>query len=62
MVIVEAVGASSGTLSPDKTLSKRIEAAMVEAIKKCQADGITDPKVIKEEMMAARERVTRSQS
>jgi len=61
-MIVEAVGVSAGTLSPDKTLSKRIEAAMVESIKKSQADGITDPKVIKEEMMAARERVTRSQS
>jgi len=59
MPIVEAVGASSGTLSPDKSRAKRIEAAMVEAIKKCQALGITDPKVIKEEMMAAREQVSR---
>jgi len=54
--IVEAVGASSGTLSPDKTLSKKIEEAMTESITKSYVDGITDPIKIKANMMAAREK------
>jgi len=56
--IVEATGASSSSLAPGrKGLSKLIETAMTEAIKKAQAEGITDPNVIKERMLQARQEV-----
>jgi hypothetical protein len=57
-MIVEAVGVSVNVGVPrDKALGARIEAAMVQAIKDCQADGITYPDEIRARMMAAREAV-----
>jgi len=57
-MIVSAVGAASGTLNPIRTdLSKRIEAAMTEAVKEAQAEGITDPDLIRSRMLEARSKV-----
>lgn len=54
--IVEAVGVSANAKLPrDRTLSQRIEAAMSQAVRDCYAEGITDPAVIRERMLAARE-------
>lgn len=56
--VVEAVGAMAGTVNPRHgSLAKRVEQAMTEAIRDAYAQGITDPVVIRERMMAAREAV-----
>ena len=56
--IVEAVGAISINQSPGgRALSEAIQAAMSAAVLECSAQGITDPVVIREAMLAARERV-----
>lgn len=53
--IVEATAVSAGDGSGGKSdLAQRIEAAMTEAIKKCQAAGITDPEEIRQAMTNAR--------
>ena len=58
MPIVEAVGVSSATLDPNKVaLSKEIEAAMSKAVLDSIAKGITDPVLMKAEIMKAREDV-----
>lgn len=59
-IIVEAVASASATLSKDpnrRAMSRRIEAAMVNAINETRAKGITDPVKIKAAMLAARDRV-----
>lgn len=43
--------------APKKAAENPIEAAMVAAIKKCHADGITDPKEVGEAMKKAREKL-----
>jgi len=58
--IVESVGASSGTLKGDKSLSNKIELAMSKAVEKAQADGITDPHAIRTRMLEARDRVLKN--
>lgn len=56
--IVEAVGAISINQSPGgRALAAAVQAAMSEAVLACNAEGITDPVVIREAMLAARERV-----
>lgn len=55
-MIVEAVGVSA-SVPGDKTLGARIEAAMVQAVKDCQAAGVTDPGETRARMMAARDAV-----
>ena len=58
MPIVEAVGVSSATLDPNTVaLSKEIEAAMSKAVLDSIAKGITDPVLMKAEIMKAREDV-----
>jgi formaldehyde-activating enzyme involved in methanogenesis len=54
-VVVEAVGVVSS--SKDKALSKKIEAAMAQAVASCLEAGITDPKVIRDAQLAARAHV-----
>lgn len=52
--IVEAVGvAVSRSASGGPSNAKRLEAAMSAAVEKCAADGIVDPDVIREKMLAA---------
>ena len=61
-MIVEAVGVSSATLNPDRTsLSKQIEAAMSQAVSDSIKRGITDPVLMKAEIMKAREDVINGQ-
>lgn len=58
MPIVEAVG----TATTSKTdLAKRIEAAMVDAIKAAHKEGVTDNDEIKARMMRARSNVLASE-
>lgn len=52
---MEAVGAGSMAISPRHgSLAKRVEQAMVEAIRDAYASGITDAAEIRRRMMAAR--------
>lgn len=56
--IVEAVGAISINQSPGgRALAAAVQAAMSDAVLACNAEGITDPEIIREAMLAARERV-----
>jgi hypothetical protein len=56
--IVAAAGAASGSPhAANKGLSRSVEAAMSQAIADALAEGITDPDVHRERMLAARERV-----
>ena len=56
--IVEAVGSISISHSPGgRARSEAIQAAMSAAVLECSAQGITDPELIREAMLAARERV-----
>jgi formaldehyde-activating enzyme involved in methanogenesis len=55
MAIIEAI--MSAAAARDKNLGKRIEAAMAKAVKDTMELGISDPEVIKEAMLLARERV-----
>lgn len=58
MPIVEAVGVSASSLHPSgKQLAKAIELAMSSKAAACQAKGITDPAVIRAEMLRARDDV-----
>ena len=50
--IVAAVGVASGG---ERLNAKAIEQAMVDAAKKCAEEGITDPNVIRERKLAARQ-------
>ena len=52
MPIVEGTFAAA-YVRGDKALSKRLEEAMSKAIQAAHDEGITDPAVIKERMMAA---------
>lgn len=55
MAIVRAVGASANSVSlAGKDTAARIQAAMVLAIEKAQAEGISDQAEIRRRMMAAR--------
>lgn len=49
--------ASASSLSGDKSVAERIEAAMHQAIQECLDQGITDPDAQRERMLAAREAV-----
>lgn len=53
MPVVEATGALQGGMATGEPGSSSVEAAMVEAIKKAQAEGITDPAVIRARIAAA---------
>lgn len=60
MPIVEAVMAiasvrDQATQRENRSLSKKIEKAMSDAVMACYAKGITDPVEVKAAMMAARE-------
>ena len=57
MPIVAATGISSGTLKPDKSLSKKIEQAMTQAVVDCNAEGITDVDIIRSRIQEARKKV-----
>lgn len=56
MPIVETVGAASG-MRAGKVVSLKIQQAMAYAAAECQAEGVTDPNVIRERMQAARQAV-----
>ena len=60
MKVVESVGAASGTLKGDKSLSKKIELAMSQAVEKAQAEGINDPHAIRTRMLEARDKVLKN--
>jgi hypothetical protein len=60
--IVESVGAASGTLKGDKSLSKKIELAMSKAVEKAQKEGLTDSHAIRTRMLEAREKVLKESS
>lgn len=57
--IVQAVASmtSHGVLGSDADQNRRILDAMVEAVKKAQAAGITDPEAIRHAQLAARDAV-----
>jgi hypothetical protein len=58
--VVAAVGAASGSLSPNgRKAARLIELAMADAVKDCVEEGVSlsDTETIKARMMAARERV-----
>lgn len=55
MPIVEAVGIAVHSVDSDR--KKLIEDAMMDAVKKAQAEGITDPEIIKELIIEARDGV-----
>jgi len=61
--IVEAVGSAGGAGSNvrDKSLAKRLEAAMAAAVVKCTEAGITDPEKIRQAQHAARAEVMKGQ-
>lgn len=52
MPIVEATFVAAAVRN-DKRLALRLEAAMAGAVQACHDEGITDPVIIKERMMAA---------
>lgn len=56
-VIVSAVGVAvgHGDTEADISRAKTIETAMSDAIAQAQAEGITDPEVIRERILAARD-------
>lgn len=57
-----AIAASVGMASPLARVSnaaKRIEEAMANAVSWCYGEGITDPELVREKMMQARENVER---
>lgn len=56
MPIVEGVGSSASVRGDAKT-SKRVEEAMAASITKAYAEGITDPDIIRERQLAARDAV-----
>jgi hypothetical protein len=53
--IVKATGAAVGRNGEASDTSRRIEAAMIAAVEKASADGITDPDKVRELMLAARD-------
>jgi hypothetical protein len=58
IVRVGATGvAVAANASGNVDLAERLEAAMVGAIESCHAEGILDPEIHRERMMAAREAV-----
>lgn len=55
-MIVSAVGISVGAVDPaNNDLADRIAEAMRQAVIKAQAEGVTDPDVIRARMMGAKE-------
>jgi len=52
-MIVEAVGVAVHSSNPDT--QKRLEEALVVAIAAAQAEGITDPEIIRQRVHAARD-------
>ncbi|HMF86504.1 MAG TPA: hypothetical protein VK575_00385 [Gemmatimonadaceae bacterium] len=55
-VIAEATGGAAGGAKTPNPRGQRMEAAMVEAINKAMAEGVSDPVKIREAMAAAREK------
>lgn len=56
--VVKAVGIAVKSLSPaGNERARAIEKAMSDAVKECYADGVTDPKLIKARINAARLRI-----
>lgn len=60
--IVQAVASmtSHGILGDDANLNARIIDAMVEAVKKAQSAGVTDPEAIRHAQLEARDKVLAS--
>lgn len=54
-MIVEAVGVA--VHSSNAALAKRLEIAMMDAVKAAQAEGITDADVIRERSLDARDKI-----
>lgn len=52
-MITEAVGIA--VHSADSVRQKHLEDVMMEAVKKAQAEGITDPEVIRERILKTRD-------
>lgn len=57
--VVEAVGVALGG---ERLNAKAIEQAMVDATNKCAEEGITDPNVIRERKLAARQALKNAQN
>lgn len=55
MAIVEATGTATGPRHGNKTRAQRIEASMNVAVQRCVELGITDPAIILEAKLKARE-------
>ena len=56
-MIVSAVGISVGAVDPaNKDLADRIAEAMRQAVIKAQAEGVTDPDIIRSRMMEAKDK------
>jgi hypothetical protein len=56
MPIVGSVGTAVGSRA-GKKIARRIERAMSNAAAECQAEGIADPDVVRDRMLAARQAV-----
>lgn len=54
-MIVEAVGIAVNSADPGR--KERLEEAMMKAVKAAQAEGISDPDVIREHILKARDGV-----
>lgn len=52
-MIVEAVGIAVNSADPERT--KRLEDAMMAAVKLAQSEGITDPDIIRARILVARD-------
>ena len=56
--IVQSTMISSNALRPGaKSMSKLVEQAMIEAVQKCNKEGISDPLEVRKVILAARDRV-----
>ena len=56
--IVSAVGAAASSVNvAGKALAAAIQAAMSQAVMDCYAEGISDPDIHRDRMMAARARI-----
>lgn len=53
--IVQSTGVAVGLHGERTVVTNQIEAAMIAAIEKAAADGITDPDLIRELILAARD-------
>lgn len=57
VLVATGIAQSSAALSGEAARAKAIEVAMMAALKKAQAEGVTDPTTLRTAMLMARDRV-----